>query len=464
MLDKTIMVLYFLAMIGVGLYAYRKGKTSSSDGFFVAQRKASTMLLAGSLCATFIGSSVVIGMVGSGYKMGLPGVWWLLVGAIGLFILGFFLARKVRRVGLYTLPELVEKQYGSSAGLAASMVIVVAWIAIIAAQINAAGAILHVLLPSADLWLLKTLAASVFVFYTVLGGQYSIIRTDFIQFGILIIGIVLSLIFVIGDVGGISELRNSLPSDYFSFPVNASFGWYNLVVFLILTGSTYVVGPDIYSRLFSARDEGVARSSALTAGFVAIPIAFAVVLIGMCAKVLFPAIASDQAFPTVIQEVLPIGISGIVIAALLAAIMSSADTVLLTTSTIFSVDICGKVFPSMGERKKVIFTRIGVAVFGLIALIVALDLAGIIKSLLYAYTIFTSGIVIPVVAGFYKDKLRVNSIGAIAAIIGGGGTALAVKLGAFESLAGIQKLDLLGFAVCAILLFGVSWIVNWSNR
>ncbi|MFA5368218.1 MAG: sodium:solute symporter family protein, partial [Dehalococcoidia bacterium] len=245
MLDATIIVLYFAIIIAIGFHAYRKRRASDSNGFFVAGRSGGVLLVAGSLCATFMGSSVVIGMVGSGYSMGLPGAWWLLVGAIGLVILGLFLAKKVRKIGLYTLPELVEKQYGSKAGLIASLVIAVSWIAICAAQIIAAGKVLNVLVPSWDLNALMAICATVFVIYTVLGGQYSIIRTDFFQFGILIVGMLVTMGFVLSEAGGISGLKAALPAAHFSFPVNESFGWYNLVLYLILTGSVYVVGPDM---------------------------------------------------------------------------------------------------------------------------------------------------------------------------------------------------------------------------
>jgi SSS family solute:Na+ symporter len=465
-IDGIIIGFYFLVMIAIGIYAFKRNEASGSNGFFVAGRKAGISLVTGSLAATFIGSSVVIGMVGSGYSIGLPGVWWLLVGAIGLIVLGLFLAKKVRRVGVYTLPELLEKQYGSNAKLLASLVIVVSWIAICAAQILAAGNVLHALIPSWDARALMAICAAVFVIYTVLGGQYSIIRTDLVQLIILVVGLVVTLGLVMHDVGGIGGLKDSLASDYFSFPVNSSFGWYNLVVFLILTGSVYVVGPDMYSRLFCARDEKVARTSAFSAALVAVPVAFIVVLIGMGAKALFPGISpSDQVFPTLIQQLLPIGVSGLVVAALLAALMSSADTVILTTSTILCVDVGGRVFPNLDERKKLLITKIGVVVIGVLALLIAMQMKGIINTLLYSYTIFTSGIVIPVVAGFYKDKLRVNSWGAMAAIVGGGGTALGIKLAGNIKLADgtlikNAHLDLLGFGVCAILLFSVSWLTG----
>ena len=459
MLDIAIIAIYFIAMLAIGIYAYRKKKTNTSDGFFVANRGGSTLFIVGSLCATIVGASVTLGMAGMGYSIGLPGVWWLLVGSVGLFILAFFFARKVREFGLYTLPEMLEKQYNSkAAGVAASVLIAVSWLAIIAAQIIAAGKILSILLPNVDTSLVMVVSAVVLTLYTFLGGQYSVIRTDLVQFGIIVVGVTACLGLVLRDAGGFGALHSSLSSKYFSFPVNESFTWPNLVTLLILTGSTYVVGPDMYSRLFCARDKKVAKKSALTAALITIPLAFIIIFIGIGARYLFPGIASEQAFPTIIREVLPIGVSGLVIAALLAAMMSSADTCLITTSSIFTVDIYKRVFPKMGERKTLLVAKLAVIVTGGITLAIALRLNGIISSLLLAYTVFTSGVVLPVVAGFFKDKLRVNSIGAVTAVIGGGGTALGIKqlmhTGQFDPI------NLVGFGVCAVLLFGVSWITE----
>jgi len=465
LLNIAIIIVYFLIMIGIGAYAYVKRETASNDGFFVANRRGSILFITGSLCATFIGASVVVGMTGRGYTMGLTGAWWLLVGAIGLFILGFFFARRVRKIGLYTLPELLESQYGPATGLTASILIVVAWIAIIAAQILAVQAILSVILPvDVAPWILMTSAAFIFIIYTILGGQFSIIRTDVVQFGILVVGILIALGLVLYNVGGIGELRDALDPEYFSLPINNTFGWYDLVSLLILTGATYVVGPDMYSRLFCARDGNVARASALLAGIIAIPIAFIVVLIGMGAKILYPDIASGEAFPHIIENLLPVGVGGIVVAALLAAIMSSADTVLLTTSTIVSQDIVRKISPNINDRQGLLITRLGILVIGIISLLVALQLEGIISSLLLAYTIFTSGVVIPVIAGFFKDKLRVTTTGAMAAIIGGGGTALLInRLNHYDKLGGVEHLELVGLGVCIALLFGVSWVTKMMS-
>lgn len=449
MLDIVIVALYFAGMISIGIISLYKGNASKKDSFFVADRKGSTFIISGSLCATIIGASAVVGMAGLGFSRGLTGVWWLLSGTIGLLVLFVFFAKKVRKEGLYTLPELVERQYDKNTGIVAAILIVISWLGVIAAQIIAASVVLSVLIPL-PVTVLMLITTAVFVIYTALGGQYSIIRTDFIQSIILFIGIIICAGFLISKFSITGNTLNSLPGYYFSFPVSSNFGWAEVISMIILVGATYIVGPDIYSRLFCSRDEKTARNSALLTALVLIPIAFIIVFIGMGAKVFFPDIIPDESFSTIIRELLPVGVSGLVIAALLAAIMSSADTCILTTSTILTEDILKRLFPKMKDKKELIISRGNIVLIGCIALVIAVFIGGIIKSLLLAYTIFTSGIVIPVIAGFYKDKLKVTPQGAFAAIIGGGGTALVIKL--LE----VKNLDLLGFGMCIVILFIVS--------
>src|SRR3989304_469947 len=135
MIQLIIVVVYSLAMIGVGLGARKKVR--SQNGFFVAQRQINVAFITGSLVATAVGGSVTVGMAGLGFGRGLTGVWWLLVGSVGLVILSTFFARKVRGAALYTLPELAEKQYDRRVGLAASILIVIAWVGVVAGQILA---------------------------------------------------------------------------------------------------------------------------------------------------------------------------------------------------------------------------------------------------------------------------------------------------------------------------------------
>jgi len=451
MTELIIITLYFLAMLAIGIASRRKAR--GADDFFVAGRRGSSPFITGSLLATIIGGSATIGMAGLGFKQGLTGAWWLLVGSIGLLFLGLFFAQKVRRLALYTLPELIEKQYDRRMALAASVLIVVAWIGVVAAQIIAAGQILSILgMGSPTLWM--AIFTVIFVTYTVLGGQHAIIRTDALQAVIIFVGISGGLALLLSRLGGWDGLQSSLSPGQFSFPLSPQFGGINLATLLLLVGLTYVVGPDMYSRLFCARDDKTAKASVLWTALLIIPLAFAITCIGMGAAALFPEISPEQAFPMVIKEVFSPLLGGIVLAALLCAVMSSADTTLLSASTILMVDIVGWLRPSLSPSKILPRSRWAIVLLGICSLVVALALKGVISALLFAYTVYTGGVILPVIAGFFKDRLKVTPSGALAALIGGGVAGLISKLLA------IKYLDLGALLLSALLLFIVSFVEN----
>jgi SSS family solute:Na+ symporter len=452
MIQLIIIAVYSLATIGIGLGVRRKA--GSQDGFFVAQRQVNVAFITGSFVATAVGGSVTVGMAGLGFGRGLTGAWWLLVGSIGLVLLGVFFARKVRGAALYTLPELVEKQYDRRVGLAASILIVIAWVGVVAGQIIAAGTVLSILgIGSGTLWMI--IFTIVFVAYTVIGGQLSVVRTDLFQAIMIFVGIFVALALFLPQVGGLDGLRFSLPQDFFSFPVSPQFNWKALLSLLILVGATYVVGPDMYTRLFSARNEKAAQRATFLSAFSFVPLAFAIVLIGMGARVLYPQISPEQAFPQVIGGVLSPWLGGLVLAALVAALMSSADTCLLSQGIILTQDVIKQFLPSLSEEKTILLTRLNIVILGSLALGLALILKGVISSLLFAYTVFTCGLVVPVIAGFYREKLKVTAQGAMAALIGGGAIGLMGKVPGLN-IPLKADLGLIGFAASAVLLFGVS--------
>jgi SSS family solute:Na+ symporter len=463
LLPLIIIIVYFIAMIALGLSTRKQAKNAGS--FFVAGRSGSTLFITGSLLATIIGASATLGMAGMGFSLGLTGAWWILSGSVGLIVLGFLFARKVREYGFYTLPALVEKQYGREPAMAASLLIVVAWMGVIAGQIIGAGTIMGVLgIGSQTLWI--WISTAVFIFYTVLGGQRAVLKTDLWQTIIIFLGIFSGLAFVLWKVGGFSGLKSSLPASYFSFPVSQKFSVIQLINYLLLVGLTYVVGPDMYSRIFSAKDGRVAKNSVFWTAGLLVPLALGITLIGISAAVLYPNITSGQAFPTVIKEVMPPALVGLVLAALLSAVMSSAVTCLLSVSTILTTDVIHKFKPAITEDTLLVITKWGIVVLGLVALAVALLLKEIISSLLYAYTIFTAGIIPIVIAGYYKDKLRVTNMGALTAIIGGGISGLIMKIytGNLKNANTAALLNLLPLFIGVILLFTVSWLNRYFRK
>ena len=451
MLELIIVIVYLFAMVAIGVWSKRKA--NRIDDFFVAGRKGSTLFVTGSLLATIIGASATVGMAGLGFSQGLTGAWWLLVGTVGLVVLGLLFAAKVRSYGLYTLPQLVEKMYGRWASLATAIIIVIAWVGVVAGQIIATGTIMSTLgIGTPTLWMI--ICTAVFVLYTVIGGQYSVMRTDLAQIIIIFVGIFLGLAFLLHRIGGFNALVTGLPADNFAFPVSSKFNSIQLISMLLLVGSTYAVGPDMYSRLFCAKDAGTARKSSLWTAALLVPIAFGIVLIGMGAAILAPGIIPEQAFPTVIRSVFPPFISGIVLAALLSAVMSSAVTCLLSASTIANMDIIKRFYPSMSQPRILNYSRWGIIILGIAALLLALALKGIINTLLFAYTIYTAGVILPIAVGFYKNRLKVTAGAALAAIIGGGATAVISKIYT------VKYLDLGALGVSALLLIIVSLIDN----
>ncbi len=457
MLQLIIIIVYMAVMLAIGLIA--KGKVKKADSFFVAGRRSPLIFVTGSLLATIIGASATLGMAGLGFRQGLTGAWWILVGSVGLVFLGIFFARKVRRLALYTLPQVIETQYGRRVSTVASVLIVVAWMGVIAAQIAAGGRILSVLgFGSPTLWMI--IFTVVFVAYTVVGGQVGVIGTDLVQTVLIYLGIFAGAGVLLAKVGGWSGLQAALPPDRFAFPVSPQFDVGSLISMLLVVGLTYVVGPDMYSRLFCAKDDSTAQKATIWTAVFLIPAAFAIVFIGMGAAVLFPKIAPEQAFPVVIKEIFSPFVGGLVLAGLVAAVMSSATATLLSAGTILLADVFGQFHPSRTDDRAISRSRWAVVVLGIGTLIIALALNSIIASMLFAYTIYTCGVILPVIAGFFKDSLKVTSWGAIAALVGGGGAGLVAKLLGIKYPDLEKPLVLGALALSGVLLFAVSFAEN----
>jgi len=158
-----------------------------------------------------------------------------------------------------------------------------------------------------------------------------------------------------------------------------------------------------------------------------------------------------------VANVMPPVAGGIVLGGFVGATMSSADSCLLSASTILTNNFIGKIKPDLTEKQVLLISRTGVVVLGVLSLGLALFLKGIISSLMFAYTVFTAGVIPLVIAAFYKEKLKVTSLGALCAVIGGGGTALFAKLNA------VKYLDLGALGISVALLLGVSLVQNYLS-
>lgn len=409
-----ILLLYLTIVIVIGFYAWYRIKTAAD--YYISGKRGNYWQITGSLYATIMGGSAIMGTLELSQRAGWAAVWFLLSAAIGLLVLSFF-APSVSRHGHFTLPELLLKFYGKPAEKAAALLIPVAWTGIVAAQIIAGAKILGSL-GITSYTNGAIVCAAVFVLYTMAGGQKSILKTDLFQTAIIIAGIsVLVMLTYFNNMqpGKLVVQKSELPKGFF----NDVFSFYDWLVLLLTYSITFVVGPDIYGRIFSSRSANVAQNSIRITAILLIPTAFALTYLGV--SVAQPA-AGFSGFYLPGGEFLPPWGIGLLSAALLAAVMSSADTTLLSSSTILA-ELTGE---DLDKNESLKLTRFFIAGMGGAGLLIALKVTSVLQSLLMGLSFFSGAFTLPILAGLLG--WRVNRRWVLPAIISGGVLALGGKI------------------------------------
>ncbi len=418
-IDAVVVGAYFSLMLLVGW----RLRHQSAESYWVAGRASGTGATFASLVATVFGASSTLGIMGLGYSRGLTGAWWCLTGGVALIPFGLFLAARVRDREVYTLPDILKRAYGNRVAVPAGVVIAVSWCGVIAAQMIAGGRLLGGIFPL-SFQQAVALVAVVFVLYTFWGGQVSVIRTDLWQLVLFISGLLvaLTLLLVSYETGAFSWA--DIPADHWRFPVSPSFGWYDVLIFYpLVLGLPYLVGPDLYSRVLCARDSRVARSAALWAATVVVPVSFLLALMGLLIGGAFPNLTPEAALPAAISHFVPVGLRGLIIVGFLGAVMSSADTTLMSAATILSVNVIGPL-AGLSKQKQWKLTRVALVAIGGAAWLLAGFQQGIIASLVLAFTIIVGGVAAPTLASLFPGQFKVTPNGAMWAV--GSGGALAV--------------------------------------
>jgi len=442
MVIYLIIVIYLASMVLIGIFSSRKIR---SDGdFFVAGKRGNLWQITGSLLATILGSSAILGTADLAMTQGWAASWLLLCASAGLFLL-VPVSMVVRRRGKYTLPQMIGDFYGQQAKMISSFIIAFAWIGIIAAQIIGAAKILSGFTGldySIGVWG----AGVIFIFYTVIGGQLSVLKTDLYQTAIILTGIAITTLYVM-----ISEPVSPIEMTSLNFPFNKGFHLFDLIVLLLTYSTTFVVGPDIYSRIFCAENELIARKSVLISAIVLIPFSFCITFLGVFAAYQFPELhlQNGSALIPVMLNTLPDWAIGLLIAALLSAVMSSASTALLTSATIISDPVSKGLDKPFSMRN----TKIIMLVIGFLSILLSLRIQSIIQSLLIALTIFSGAFIVPTTAGLLGYKA--GRIRSASAMIAGGVIALTGKIVALYGEDAIgNTLIILGFVINSLILFG----------
>lgn len=434
---------YLAAVLAIGV-AWRRRAGRDEASFFVADRSLDTFWGFTGLASLTTGGSTTIALAALVYTHGVAGIWLDLAGALGLLLLGLLLARRVRREGAVTLPEIIGRFYGPAARRVAAVLVLVSeivWFALLTegTQIVLSAALgLH---PTVAI----VLSTAVFVAYTCLGGQFAVVRTDLLQYGLMLIGIPgIALWAALSGAGGLS----GLPPEVWSFPTSPTFSAADVVAMLVLVGLPHLVGSDITLKLNSCRDESTARRAALLAAASKLLFGLSVAAIALAARKALPPMPPVEVLPATVLAFAPPALAALVLVALVATMQTSADVVLLSAAAVTARDLA----PALLHRPlPLAASRILVAVYGLLGLLTALALRrDVLETLKLGYSIFAAGLILPVLAAFLPGRLGIPKAGAIAAMVAGGAIAAAGRFA--PALCGGRDPVLVGTAANAAIL------------
>ena len=296
----AILVIYGLILLLIGIYSALKIKTPFD--YFLAGKKTGVWQISGSLLATILGGSAILGTIGLSASQSWASSWYILSASLGLFGL-LPIVRKVYRLGKFTLPELIGQYYGEPARKVTSLIIPVAWLGVVAAQIIA-GAQILVSFFNMNYSSGVFLTGFIFLIYTYIGGQISVMKTDLFQSFFILAGVILTAVIISGSK------TSAVPDFTTDFPFNKQYFPLDLFIMILTFSSTFVVGPDIYSRVFCAKDSKTAFRSVLIVALILVPFAFVLSYIGIYAATFHSGAQNSSTLVNLADVYLPEWASG----------------------------------------------------------------------------------------------------------------------------------------------------------
>jgi solute:Na+ symporter, SSS family len=379
-IDIAIIVVYFIIIFGIGAYFAKKGR--SSEEYFLAGRNIGWFAIGASLFVSNISTEHFIGLAASGAGSGLAGGNFEWIACIMLLLLGWVFVPFYLRSNVFTMPEFLERRFNRNCATYLAAISVIAYIFTkISVHLYAAAIVLqHVM--KINQWTVAIILLVATGIYTVAGGLAAVIYTDLVQTLILLLGAAALTFIGLDKIGGFAGLRAAVPDSYFHMVRPASdgeFPWTGMFIGAPILGIWYwCTDQVIVQRVLSAKDEAHAKAGTIFAGFLKVLPVFLLVVPGVIAFALYPQLFpkvngavtnANAAFPSLIVNLLPTGVVGLMIAALLAALMGAMSSVFNSASTMITLDFYKKIRPAANEAQLVLFGRIatgGMVVLGLL--------------------------------------------------------------------------------------------------
>jgi len=419
--DYFVMAAYLLGIIGVGWWG-RKRAASKSD-FLVAGRRLGPLMYTGTMAAVVLGGASTIGGVRLGYTYGISGAAMVFAIGLGLLALSIFFSARIARLRVYTVAEMLSLRYGDTAAVISGVVMWIYTLMLVVTSTIAYASVFDVLFD-VPRWVAVVIGGTIVVGYSALGGMWSITLTDMVQFVVKSLGVlVLLLPIAVVKAGGFGAMADKLPHGYLS---PTAIGGQTIVTFVLIYTFGMLIGQDIWQRVFTARSDRVASWGGTVAGVYCLVYALAGAVIGMATKALYPNLAAaDDAFATIVRHALPTGIRGLVLAAALSAMMSTASGALIASATVANNDIWARLRKRTVTGSKddeIGSNRLAIVVLGVAAMGIACALGDVIEALTVAYNLLVGGLLVPILGGLVWK--RGNLPGAMASMIAGGTTVI----------------------------------------
>ncbi|MGB0514076.1 MAG: sodium:solute symporter [Wenzhouxiangellaceae bacterium] len=452
-IDLTIVLVYFAAMIGLGLYLTRR--IHGADDYFLAGRHMTWPFIGLSLFASNISSTTLVGLSGEAYATGISIYNYEWMAAVVLVVFAVFFLPVLLRRRIYTMPEFLAGRFdGRVRTYFSALTLFLSVVVETAGSLFAGGLVIQMLLPGVPLWQIMTVLAVIAGIYTLAGGLAAVMFTDVAQALLLLLGSVVITFIALDQIGGVGEVLNRIDPDKLSLirPLDdPSMPWLGLLTGVPLLGFYYwATNQAIVQRVLSAKDVEHGRSGALFAGALKLTPLFIMVLPGSAAILLYPELEnSDLVYPTLMFDLLPVGLMGLVLAGFIAAIMSQIDSALNSASTLVTMDFVRRARPDLSSRQLMRTGRAVMALFLLFAVLWAPFITQFRSIFSYIQAMFSYAVP-PVVALFLIGVFwaRANATGAMACVV----TGLSVGVAAFLAIE-VFGLFALHFLYVAPLIF-----------
>lgn len=409
-IQLCIVILYIIFLFAISLYVKRRASQNPTEYLF-AGRKFSTGLVAVSITGMAVGAASTVGVAESATKIGLAAGWYNGAWAIGAIIMGCIAAGKYRALNCTTIPELFERSYDKKARIISVIGLSLIMICITSLQYVAGGSILHALMP--DIFSMHAgmiVSAVVFIGITTIGGLWSSGLSNILSVTVIYLGILYSMARVLLRDGGISGINASLPA--------MPFDWFNpfggltlamLLGWIIVMTTQAITAQGPVQIACGAKNVKAARHGYILGGLLIFPVGFFCAILGLAAKAQFPGLNPTMALPQIIMSLDPFS-SGMTLAALWAADVSTACTILLGAGTLVAQDIFKRFFkPDISKSSYVKANRLIILIIGVGTLWLAFNAVGIVKIMLIGLSLTTAFTLVFLCTMFCPSLCRKNT-------------------------------------------------------